>query len=56
MNYEKNGTGFFTLLKAVAFALALCLLAVIAFACLLRVKPLSDRAVYFTNQIIKRWI
>lgn len=53
MNYEKNGTGFFTLLKAVAFALALCLLAVIAFACLLRVKPLSDRAVYFTNQIIK---
>ena len=53
MNYEKNGNGFFTLLKAVAFALAISFLAVVAFACVLRVKPLSSKAVYFTNQMIK---
>ena len=53
MSYEKNGNGFFTVLKAVAFALAVSLLAVVVFACVLRVKPLSDRAVYFVNQVVK---
>ena len=53
MDYEKNGTNFFTLLKAVALALAISFLAVVVFACVLRVKPLSDRAVYFVNQLIK---
>ena len=53
MDYEKNGNGFFTLLKAVAFALAVSFLAVVVFACVLRVKPLSDKAVYFINQAIK---
>lgn len=53
MSYEKNGNGFFTVLKAVAFALAVSVLAVVVFACVLRVKPLSDRAVYFVNQVVK---
>ena len=53
MDYEKNGNNFFTLLKAVAFALAISFLAVVVFACVLRVKPLSDKAVYFVNQTIK---
>ena len=29
------------------------MLAVVVFACVLRVKPLSDRAVYFVNQVVK---
>ena len=53
MSYEKNGNGFFTVLKAVAFALAVSVLAVVVFACVLRLKPLSDRAVYFVNQVVK---
>ena len=53
MDNERNGNGFFTILKAVAFALATSLLAVVVLACVLRVKPLSDKAVYFTNQVVK---
>lgn len=53
MVHENNGNGFWGVLKGVGFAMATSFLAVVVFACILRVKPCSDKTVYFVNQAIK---
>lgn len=53
MGHENNGNSFLKILKGTAFALAISFLAVVVFACVLRIRALSDKTVYFVNQSIK---
>ena len=47
------GNGFFTVAKATIFALAVSLLAAIAFALLLRVSDVGEGWIYPINQVLK---
>ena len=47
------GNGFFTVVKATLLALAVSLLAALAFAVILRVSGMGERWIYTINQVLK---
>ncbi len=47
------GDTIFTIVKGAALSLAISLLAVVIFACIMRATPIPTNAVYPTNQAIK---
>jgi putative membrane protein (TIGR04086 family) len=53
MSNRNNETGIFRLLKGVGFAWVFSFLSVVVFACVLRIRPCSDKTVYVVNQTIK---
>ena len=52
-NESTYGNGFFSVLKGVLFALAFSFLASVVFACILRVAPIPNTAIYPVNQTVK---
>ena len=52
-NNDSYGSGYFSMIKGVGFALLLSLLLSVIFANVLIAAPMGDKAIYFVNQIVK---
>ena len=52
-NETSYGNGFFTVIKATLLALAVSLMAAVAFAVILRVSGMGERWIYTINQLAK---